>query len=55
MRVADAVCGHLLRAARRGAGGAADDVVAVEGGFEGDGGEEVFAELGADGAEFIEC
>ncbi len=30
-----------------GAGGAAEDVVAVEGGFEGDGGVDVLGELGA--------
>src|SRR5580704_2555991 len=57
------LCLRLLRNPRPGifqgssdavTGGAADDIVAVERGFEGDGGEEVFAELGADGAEFFE-
>ena len=34
--------------------GASDDVVAVERGFEGDGGEEVLGEVGVEGAEFFE-
>ena len=39
-------CGRRRGLRGRGAGGAAGDVVAVERGFERDGGEEVFAELG---------
>jgi hypothetical protein len=36
------------------AGGAAEDVVAIERGGEGDGGKKIFVKLGAELAEFVE-